>query len=91
MFCDGLQSGLQAGNLLGFSVGEGGLCFANGKMERADLHYLGRPNRARAFADSFSKVRRHFNLNKADIEISSRFKKNNPKNVEERTDVPKGK
>lgn len=62
MFCGGLQTGLQAGNLLRFSVGEGGLSFADGKMERADLHYLGKPNRARAFADSFSKVRRHFKL-----------------------------
>ncbi|XP_073313007.1 uncharacterized protein [Primulina huaijiensis] len=47
---------LQAGNLLRFAISEGGLCFVDGKLERADLHYLGKPNRARAFADSYSKV-----------------------------------
>ena len=28
----------------------------DGKLERADLHYLGKLNRTRAFADSYSKV-----------------------------------
>lgn len=28
----------------------------DGKLEKADLHYLGKSNRARAFADSYSKV-----------------------------------
>ncbi|XP_073029696.1 uncharacterized protein [Primulina eburnea] len=50
------KTGLQAGNLLRFAISEGGLCFVDGKLERADLHYLGKPNRARAFADSYSKV-----------------------------------
>ncbi|KAI4336315.1 hypothetical protein L6164_014854 [Bauhinia variegata] len=50
------QSGLQSGCLLRFAVGEGGLVFVDGKLEKADLHYLGNVNRARAFADSFSKV-----------------------------------
>lgn len=54
----GFQTGLQAGNLLRFAISEGGLCFVDGKLERADLHYLGKPNRARAFADSYSKVSR---------------------------------
>lgn len=30
----------------------------DGKLEKADLHYLGKSNRARAFADSYSKVSR---------------------------------
>ncbi|KAL3647036.1 hypothetical protein CASFOL_008004 [Castilleja foliolosa] len=47
---------LQAGNLLRFAINEGGLCFADGKLERADLLYLGKSNRSRAFADSYSKV-----------------------------------
>ncbi|XP_075477663.1 uncharacterized protein LOC142518739 isoform X2 [Primulina tabacum] len=50
------KTGLQAGNLLRFAIAEGGLCFVDGKLERADLHYLGKPNRVRAFADSYSKV-----------------------------------
>jgi len=28
----------------------------DGKLEKADLHYLGKANRARGSADSFSKV-----------------------------------
>lgn len=28
----------------------------DGKLEMADLHYLGKVNRARAYADSYSKV-----------------------------------
>lgn len=28
----------------------------DGKLVKADLHYLEKPNRARAFADSYSKV-----------------------------------
>lgn len=38
----------------------------DGKLEKADLHYLGKSNRARAFADSYSKVRKqdvHFYFN----------------------------
>lgn len=58
MLIHGFQTGLVAGNLLRFAIGEGGLCFADGKLERADLHYLDKPNRARAFADSYSKVSR---------------------------------
>jgi len=50
------KSGLQSGNLLRFAVSDGGLTFADGKLEKADLQYLGKVNRARAFADSYSKV-----------------------------------
>lgn len=32
----------------------------DGKLEKADLHYLGKANRARASADSFSKVLREY-------------------------------
>ncbi|GAB2221355.1 hypothetical protein Droror1_Dr00012530 [Drosera rotundifolia] len=50
------KSGLQSGNLLRFLIGDGGLTFVDGKLEKADIHYFGKSNRARAFADSFSKV-----------------------------------
>ncbi|KAJ4835220.1 hypothetical protein Tsubulata_021047 [Turnera subulata] len=50
------KSGLSSGDLLRFAIGDGGLSIVDGKLEKADLLYLGRPNRARAFADSYSKV-----------------------------------
>ncbi|XP_057480600.1 uncharacterized protein LOC130767674 [Actinidia eriantha] len=50
------KSGLQPKYLLRFAVSDGGLTFADGKLEKADLQYLGKANRARAFADSYSKV-----------------------------------
>lgn len=52
----GFQTGLQSGNLIRFAVNDGGLTFVNGKLEKADLHYIGKVHRARAFADSYSKV-----------------------------------
>lgn len=50
------QLGLHSGNLLRFAIGDGGLSIVDGTLEKADLHYLGKSNRARAFADSYSKV-----------------------------------
>ncbi|KAL6175040.1 hypothetical protein ACLB2K_051683 [Fragaria x ananassa] len=50
------QSGLKTGCLLRFAIGDGGLTIVDGKLERADLHYLGMSNRARAFADTYSKI-----------------------------------
>ncbi|CAK9170285.1 unnamed protein product [Ilex paraguariensis] len=50
------KTGLHSGYLLRFTVNEGGLRFVDGKLEKADLQYLGKANRARAFADSFSKI-----------------------------------
>ena len=50
------QLGLRSGSLLRFAIGDGGLSIVDGKIEKADLHYLGKVNRARAFADSYSKV-----------------------------------
>lgn len=54
--CFGLQAGLHTGNLLRFAVNDGGLSFVDGRLEKADLQYLGQSNRARTFADSYSKV-----------------------------------
>ncbi|KAI8020016.1 Snurportin-1 [Camellia lanceoleosa] len=50
------KSGLQSGNLLRFAINDGGLSFGDGKLEKADMQYLGKVNRARAFADSYSKI-----------------------------------
>ncbi|GAB2269694.1 hypothetical protein Dimus_004616 [Dionaea muscipula] len=50
------KSGLCSSNLLRFAIGNGGLTFVDGKLEKADIHYVGKSNRARAFADSYTKV-----------------------------------
>ncbi|KAK9198230.1 hypothetical protein WN944_013414 [Citrus x changshan-huyou] len=50
------KSGLQSGSLLKFAIGNGGLSFVDGKLEKSDLNYLGKSNRARMFADSYSKT-----------------------------------
>lgn len=47
---------LHHGDLIKFAIGEGGLVVVDSKLEKADLKYLGKSNRARAFADSYSKV-----------------------------------
>lgn len=44
------------GNLIRFAIGDGGLSCVDGRFEKADLQYIGVSNRARAFADSYSKV-----------------------------------
>lgn len=50
------KSELHRGDLIKFAIGGGGLVVVDGKLEKADLQYLGKSNRARAFADSYSKV-----------------------------------
>ncbi|GFP89291.1 snurportin-1 [Phtheirospermum japonicum] len=64
---------LQAGNLLRFTINEGGLCFADGKLERADLQYLGKSNRSRAFADSYSKVMFQYTARHSPLSIDHLF------------------
>ncbi|GMJ00104.1 hypothetical protein like AT4G24880 [Hibiscus trionum] len=63
------KSGLQSGNLLRFAIGDGGLNFVDGKLEKADLIYLGKSNRARAFADSYSKVIFQFMVRHSPLKI----------------------
>ncbi|KAF5178268.1 snurportin-1, partial [Thalictrum thalictroides] len=46
---------LRPGSLVRFAVGDGGMRFFDGKLEAADLQYVGKANRARASADSNSK------------------------------------
>ncbi|KAK4776830.1 hypothetical protein SAY86_005518 [Trapa natans] len=50
------KSGLHSGNLLRFSIGDNGLSFMEERLDKADLCYIGKSNRARAFADSYSKI-----------------------------------
>ncbi|XP_023529237.1 snurportin-1 [Cucurbita pepo subsp. pepo] len=50
------KSGLSSGNLLRFAIGDGGLTIVDGRIQGADLQYVGKVNGARAFADSYSKV-----------------------------------
>ncbi|KAK9748313.1 hypothetical protein RND81_02G049700 [Saponaria officinalis] len=50
------KSGLHPGDLLRFAINDGGLILVDGKLQKADLLYQDKPNRGRAFADSYSKV-----------------------------------
>lgn len=50
------KSGVRPGNLLRFSIRDEAVRFMDGKMQIGDMQFIGKPNRARAFADSYSKV-----------------------------------
>ncbi|XWS60273.1 hypothetical protein CRYUN_Cryun07bG0022300 [Craigia yunnanensis] len=63
------KSGLHSGNLLRFAISDGGLSFADGKLEKADLNYLGKANRVRAFADSYSKVLFQFTVRHSPLKM----------------------
>lgn len=63
------KSGLHSGNLLRFAISDGGLSFVDGKLEKADIHYLGKVNRARAFADSYSKVMFQYTVRHSPLRI----------------------
>lgn len=67
------ETGCHRGDLLRFSVGEGGLLLVDGKLERADLQYLGKPNRSRAFADSYSKVLFQYAVRRSPLQIEHIF------------------
>nr|GME00533.1 snurportin-1 [Ipomoea batatas] len=56
-----------------FSVSEGGLVLVDGKLEKADLQYLGKPNRSRAFADSYSKVLFQYAVRHSPLQIEHIF------------------
>nr|TKW12884.1 hypothetical protein SEVIR_5G064700v2 [Setaria viridis]TKW12887.1 hypothetical protein SEVIR_5G064700v2 [Setaria viridis] len=51
------HSNLRAGNLLRFAVRDESVKLVDGKMQIGELQFVGKPNRARAFADSHSKDR----------------------------------
>ncbi|XP_019160580.1 PREDICTED: snurportin-1 [Ipomoea nil] len=67
------QTGLRSGDLLRFSISEGGLVLVDGKLEKADLQYLGKPNRSRAFADSYSKVLFQYAVRHSPLQIEHIF------------------
>lgn len=50
------QASLRPQSLLRFAIGDGGLKLAGGRLEKADLIYIGKSNSRRGFADSYSKV-----------------------------------
>jgi snurportin-1 len=50
------KTGLRSGDLLRCTVGEGGLSFVDGKLEKADLQNFSKIHSARAFADTHSKI-----------------------------------
>ncbi|KAJ0988864.1 hypothetical protein J5N97_007220 [Dioscorea zingiberensis] len=50
------KSGLHSGNFLRFAIKDGGAQVVDGKLEMCDIQYMGKANRARAFADGYSKV-----------------------------------
>ncbi|KAA3460583.1 snurportin-1 [Gossypium australe] len=79
------KSGLHTGNLLRFAIGDGGLSFADGKLEKADLIYLGKSNRARAFADSYSKVLFQFMVRHSPLKIDDLLASINSANDQEKT------
>jgi snurportin-1 len=47
---------MRPGNLLRFAVRDESVKLVAGKMQIGDLQFVGKPNRARTFADSHSKV-----------------------------------
>lgn len=57
-----VQSNLRPGNLLRFAVKDERVKLVDGKMEISELQFVGKPNRARAFADSHSKVSGHLRM-----------------------------
>lgn len=59
-----LQSNLRAGNLLRFAVRDERVKLVDGKMQIGELQFVGKPNRARAFADSHSKVSSDIRMHK---------------------------
>jgi hypothetical protein len=51
------QSGLRGGNLVRLAIRDGSVKLADGKLDLGELQLVGRTNRSRAFADTYSKVR----------------------------------
>lgn len=51
-----VQWGVQPVSLLRFAVRDEAVRLVDGKLQFGDMQFIGKPNRARAFADSYSKV-----------------------------------
>lgn len=67
------KCGLQTGMLLRFAITDGGLRIVDGKLDIADIHYVGKANRARAFADSYSKVLFQYTARRSPLKIEDLF------------------
>ncbi|XP_072961428.1 uncharacterized protein [Typha angustifolia] len=83
------KSGLQSGNLLRFAINDETVSLVEGKLEISNLQFLGKANRARAFADSHSKVlfqyaARHSPLRIEDLSASLQ---SNPVDDSKSTDI----
>ncbi|CAN6464783.1 unnamed protein product [Victoria cruziana] len=50
------KDNLHHGNLLRFAIGDGGVDVTDGDIKKADIHFIGKANRVRAFADTSSKI-----------------------------------
>ncbi|XP_021775892.1 snurportin-1-like isoform X1 [Chenopodium quinoa] len=81
------KSGLSPGNLLRFSMNDGGLTFVDGKFEKADLQFQDKPNRARAFADSYSKVVFQYMARRSPLKIDDLLGSINSRSDQENKDV----
>ncbi|KAM1978829.1 hypothetical protein ACFX16_015475 [Malus domestica] len=83
------QSGLHSGCLLRFAIGDGGLSVVDGKLEKADLHFLGKSNCARAFADTYSKIMFQNMVRQSPLKIDDLVASiNSPDDEGNRPDVP---
>lgn len=74
---------LHEGDLLRFAVGDAGFSFVDGKLERADLNYLGKSNRARTFADTYSKVMFQYAVRHSPLKIDDLLASINSTNGQE--------
>jgi len=83
-----LQSNLLAGNLLRFAVRDESVTLVDGKMQIGELQFVGKPNRARAFADSHSKALFQYAARHAPLRIDDLVASIQSNNMElESTDV----
>ncbi|MCL7046792.1 hypothetical protein MKW94_005858 [Papaver nudicaule] len=64
-----LKFDLKPGTFLRFTIGDGGMSFVDGKVEKADLHYTNQAYRARASADSYSKILFQYTARHAPLRI----------------------
>ncbi|EAY72165.1 hypothetical protein OsI_00014 [Oryza sativa Indica Group] len=82
------KSNLRPGNLLRFAVKDERVKLVDGKMEISELQFVGKPNRARAFADSHSKALFQYAARHAPLRIEDLVASIQSNNMElESTDV----
>ncbi|XP_078170278.1 snurportin-1 protein [Carex rostrata] len=63
------QSGLRVGNLVRVEVRDDSLKLVDGKLDLGELQLVGKPNRSRAFADTYSKVLFQYAARRAPLRI----------------------